>query len=170
MTSALTQILPAHAHLVKGGIPSVEILSDEEDTLHAHAHDEEANLRAHGHNNTSDPNVRCRDQGAGEGLDTGAGEEEDWIDVGSPPSTAVHGAGVGKGMQGKVTSGFEIPGAVTTDRSQKRVTDYFPDTPSPAQLRERAQRLLDQRKALKSTLKVAADAHQVYTKCWHTRR
>ena len=91
----------------------------------------------------------------GVSLDTGAWAAEEelqgWIEVGSPPSTAV-----GKGLQGKVTSGFEIPGAVTTDRSQKRVTDYFPDTPSPAQLRERAQRLLDQRKALK----VAADAHQ----------
>ena len=185
VTSALTHILPEHAHLVKGGVPSVEIVSDEEDKLHDHAHDaaenlpvpplsdddEEENLpvprladeddiiflKSH---NTSDPIVRCRDQGAAEGLDTGGwevGEElevQHWIGGSSPPSTAV--TAVGKGQQGKVTSGFAIPGAVTTDRTQKRVTDYFPDTPSPTQLRERAQRVLDQRKALK----VAAEAHQ----------
>ena len=37
------------------------------------------------------------------------------------------------------------------------MTDYFLDTPSPAQLRERAQRLLDQRKAWQ----VAAEGRQV---------
>ena len=146
VTSALTQSLPAHALIVKGGVPSVESLSDEEDNVHAHAHDEEENLPAHAHiaeggvpsmsdegdiifiksHNTSAPNVRCRDQGAVAGLGTGAWAEEEelqgWIEVGSPPSTAVQAAGVGKGLKGKVTSGFEIPGAVTTDRSQKRVT------------------------------------------------
>ena len=133
--------LPAHAHIAEGGVPS---MSDEGDIIFIKSH------------NTSAPNVRCRDQGAVAGLGTGAWAEEEelqgWIEVGSPPSTAV-----GKGMQGKVTSGFEIPGAVTTDRSQKRVTDYFLDTPSPAQLRERAQRLLDQRKEWQ----VAADGRQV---------
>ena len=119
VTSALTQILPEHAHLVKGGVPSVEILSDEEDNVHAHAHDEAENLpvlslsdaedenlpvprladeddiiflKSH---NTSAPIVRCRDQGAVEGLDTGGWEEGEelevqrWLGVGSPPSTAV---------------------------------------------------------------------------------
>jgi hypothetical protein len=57
----------------------------------------------------------------------------------------------------KVSSGFVIPGVVTTDPSQKKVTDYFHDTPSPDQLRARAQRLIDQRKAAQA----AADAHQV---------
>ena len=133
VTSALTHILPEHAHLVKGGVPSVEIVSDEEDKLHDHAHDaaenlpvpplsdddEEENLpvprladeddiiflKSH---NTSDPIVRCRDQGAAEGLDTGGwevGEElevQHWIGGSSPPSTAV--TAVGKGQQGKVTS------------------------------------------------------------------
>jgi hypothetical protein len=54
----------------------------------------------------------------------------------------------------KVSSGFVIPGVVTTDQ---KVTDYFHDTPSPDQLRARAQRLIDQRKAAQA----AADAHQV---------
>ena len=102
MTSALTQILPEHAHLVKGGVPSVEILSDEEDNLPAARLSDEEDIIFLKSNNISDPNARCRDQAVVEGLDTGAWAAEEelqgWIEVGSPPSTAVHAAGVGKGL------------------------------------------------------------------------
>ena len=81
--------------------------------MHAHAHDEEENLPVPRladeddilfikSNNTSAPIVRCRDQVAVEGLGTGRWEEAEelevqgWIEVVSPPSTAV-----GKGTRGR---------------------------------------------------------------------